>query len=403
MYDLIIIGGGAAGLFAGARAAESGLSFCILEKMNQCGMKLLVSGSGQCNLSHAGDIRDFPARYGKAARFVKPALFELNNRTLVSWLEDRGLPCFDRGDGKIFPRCLDSREVRDLLQRLCRDGRIFWKQKVLSVTAEDGFFTVQTGTKSFQGCRLLICCGGASYPSTGSEGDGYQLARDFGHTVTGPLPALTPVYINPFPLASCAGISLPVAVELFRQGRKLDRFEGDILITHKGFSGPVILNNSREMAEEDELRISWLPGMERATVEEELQQRRKNSGKKTLKGGLAFSGIPEALLRSLIALSGLKEESLMAQLSKVGRRSFLDRLCSCPFRINGLGGFQTAMVTAGGVDRKEVNPRTMESRLVPGLFFAGEVLDVDGETGGYNLQFAFSSAALAVKSVSADG
>ena len=401
MYDLIIIGGGAAGLFAGARAAEAGLNFCILEKMNQCGLKLMTSGSGQCNLSHGGDIRDFPEKYGTALRFVKSALLELDNRALVAWFEERGLPCFDRGDGKIFPRSLNSRDVRDLLQNACRSGKIFWKQAVQSLTAEEGFFTVRTGTESYKGCRLLICCGGASYPTTGSEGDGYEMARVLGHTIIDPNPALTPVFINPFPLESCAGIALPAGVELYRGGRKKGYFEGDLLITHKGLSGPVILNNSREMAEGDELRISWLSGMDRKGVEEELQNRRKSSGKKTLKSGLAFPGIPESLLRALISLSGLKGEDLLAQLSKKGRRAFLDHLCACSFRINGLGGYNTAMVTAGGVDRMEVNPRTMESRIVPGLFFAGEILDVDGETGGYNLQFAFSSAALAVKSISA--
>ncbi len=400
MYDLIIIGGGAAGLFAGARAAEAGLRFCILEKMNQCGLKLLTSGSGQCNLSHAGDIRDFTECYGAAARFVKPSLYELDNSSLVSWLEERGLPCFDRGDGKIFPRSMNSRDVRDLFQGLSRGGKIFWKQTVCSVTPEDGYFTVASGSDSFKGCRLLICCGGASYPSTGSEGDGYEMARSLGHTVVTPVPALTPVFINPFSLDSCAGIALPVSAELYEQGRKKAAFGGDLLITHKGFSGPVILNNSRLMREGDELRISWLPGMERDEVEEELQKRRKHSGKKSLKSGLSFPGIPESLLKVLISLSGLRGEDLLAQLSKKGRRAFLDHLCSCSFRINGLGGFNTAMVTAGGVDRKEVNPKTMESRIVPGLFFAGEILDVDGETGGYNLQFAFSSAALAVKNIS---
>ncbi|MDC7241300.1 MAG: NAD(P)/FAD-dependent oxidoreductase [Spirochaetales bacterium] len=403
-YDLIIIGGGAAGLFAAARAAESGLRICLLEGMNQCGLKLLVSGSGQCNLTNAEDIRSFPERFGPAGSFVKPSLFEWSNSDLVGYLEERGLPCEDRGDGKIFPVSRKSRDLRDLLQKICQKagGEIFWKSPVTSILREEVGFTVRSKGKEFSAARVLLATGGKSYPGTGSTGGGYALAEGLGHTVAAPVPALTPVLVRNFALASCSGTSLEVSIDLYRSGKKAGSYQGDLLITHRGFSGPVILNNSRDMAAGDELRICWCPGWDRQDLDRDILETVSESGKKSLKSGLAVRGITDALMQELIRRAGLDPSERVNQLSRKERNSWVNVLFSSSFTVQGMGGFNQAMVTSGGISLKEVNPRTMESRICGGLFMAGEVLDVDGETGGYNLQFAFSSAALAVKTMTAE-
>ena len=400
IYDLLIVGGGAAGLFAGAGASLSGLEFCLLEGMNQCGLKLLASGSGQCNLTRAGDIRDFPEKYGPAFRFVKHTLMDFDNRRLVTFFQENGLPCEDRGDGKIFPVSRNSRDVRDLLLKLCRiKGKIMWKQQVLSIENQGGSFTVKTGSQNYHAKKVLLAAGGQSYPGTGSTGSAYALAEALGHSIVPPRPALTPVFIRNFPLVPCSGTALPVSVTLFRNGKKNSSFAGDILITHKGFSGPVILNNSWRMEDGDELRISWTGLEKRERIEKDILERIQSSGKKSAVHGLARRELTEGLLKILLERSGIDGEKKMSQLSRTDRQSHLNILTEDRYIIGSKGGFNQAMVTAGGVSLSEVNPGTMESRICRGLYFAGEILDVDGETGGYNLQFAFSSAALAVKSL----
>jgi predicted Rossmann fold flavoprotein len=400
VFDLVIIGGGAAGLFAGARAAEAGLNFCIIESMKECGLKLLASGSGQCNLTQGGSIRDFPEKYGAALQFVKPSLFELDNNALVSYFEQQGLPCEDRGDGKIFPVSRKSRDVRDLLLRLCRGGgQIRWNQTVRSLQKEENLFILKTNSEDYRSKNILLVSGGQSYPGTGSTGDAFNLPRLLGHSIVTPRPALTPVFINPFPLSSCSGTALSVSLDLFRNNRKVSSVEGDLLVTHKGFSGPVILNNSRLMDGGDQLQICWVSGLDREDLEKDLLERIRVSGKKKVRRGLSFKGLTEGLTAQLLKRSGIDMEKNLSQLSRTERISWLDTLTKDPYIIAAKGGFNQAMVTAGGVSLKEVKQGTLESRLCPGLYFAGEVLDVDGETGGYNLQFAFSSAALAVKSI----
>ncbi len=399
-FHLLIVGGGAAGLFAGARASLAGFEFGLLEGTNQCGRKLLTSGGGQCNLTRSGSIREFPDRYGQAQRFVRHALMDFDNNSLISFFHDNGLPCEDRGDGKVFPVSRKSSDVRDLLLRLCRiKGQLFWKQEVESIRRQDGLFILRTRDREYRAKKVILAGGGQSYPGTGSNGSAFSLAAGLGHTVTTPKPALTPVFIRNFPLVSSSGTALPVKIDLFRKGRKQNSFEGDLLITHKGFSGPVVLNNSRFMESGDELQISWIGKTDAESAENDLLERIRSAGKKSVLNGLAGKGLTEGLIRLLLERSGIDPDVKMSQISRKERTSLIKTLTADAYLVDAAGGFNQAMVTAGGVSLREVDPRTMESRLYPGLYFAGEVLDVDGETGGYNLQFAFSSAALAVKSI----
>jgi predicted Rossmann fold flavoprotein len=399
-FDLIVVGGGPAGLFAALTAASAGMHVAVLEKNAQAGKKLLVSGSGQCNVTHAGEIRDFPLFFGKAKRFVSPSFLNFSNNQLVRFFSERSSPLEDRGDGKIFPVSRCSRDILDALLRECHlhKVRLIYKSAVKAVKNSEETFHISAG-RNYESGFFLIACGGKSYPSTGSEGDGYGLAESLGHSVIPPVPALTPVFVQNNPFTACSGISFNSTVQVFREKKKVGEYEGDLLLTHKGLSGPVILNNSRHICPGDSLKIRIPENPDRNDFQNKLLQGAAKSGKKTLKRFLTSSGIPERLVEVLLKSCGIREDTILSQLNRKGRIQLLDSLYGFPVLVQSLGGFNMAMATAGGVSLDEVTPRSMESKIVNGLYFAGEVLDVDGDTGGYNLQFAFSSGKMAADNI----
>jgi predicted Rossmann fold flavoprotein len=395
-YELIVIGGGPAGLFAARTAADQGMKVCLLEKKERPGKKLLLSGSGQCNLTHAGDIREFPNHYGPGKRFVRPCLLHFTNLQLMRFFEEQGVGTHDRGDGKVFPLSGQSRDVLGALEGACRKSgvRICCKTEPVEIDGRNGF-SVRSGDQVYTSPYLLIATGGLSYPSTGSTGDGYFFAESLGHRIISPYPVLTPVDIRSYALDSLSGLSFSSRIILRKKGKKTGDFQGDLLFTHKGFSGPVILNNSREMEDGDELRVSFLPEETRQSFEELLLNETGKQGKKTVKRFLLSIGIPERFASFLLHSCAVSKDTVLSQLRKEARRSLTDLLLSYPAEIQSKGGFNKAMATGGGIPRDEVNPKTMESNVVESLHFAGEVLDIDGDTGGYNLQFAFSSGKMA--------
>ncbi len=397
-YDLAVIGAGPAGLAAACFAARAGLKVCLIEKNAQPGKKLLMAGSGQCNLTQSGEIRDFFSHYGKASRFISSSLLNWTNRQLRDFFTSLNVETEDRGDGKIFPVSRKSRDVQDALVNECRKAgvRIYYKNQVLGLSLKEGLFKIRKQDKESLVSRfVMISTGGLSYPSTGSTGDGYDLAQSLGHSIIPPFPVLSPVFLRENPFVSCSGISFPSQIQIFREGKKAAEYRGDLLLTHKGLSGPVILNNSRNLRQGDSLKIRISPREGRSDFESRLIAAAGTNGKMSLKRFVCEEGIPEKLVLLVFQICGIKTDLTLAQLNKPGRKSLLDHLFAFPVVIQSVGGFNIAMATGGGIDLKEVNPKTMESRICEGLFFTGEVLDVDGDTGGYNLQFAFSSARLA--------
>jgi len=394
---MIIIGAGPAGLACGIMASlgkERGNErrSIVLEKNSRPGVKLRLSGSGQCNLTHGGAIEHFLEHYGgtKQCRFVKPALFEFPNTEIVRFFEQRGVPLFERDDGKIFPRSLQSSDVlQAMLEELeSNGGHLHTGIDILTVRRTDDGFCVETNQGAFAAKQLAIATGGMSYPKTGSTGDGYRWAEQFGHRIVPPRPALTPVIVERYPFAEAAGISFEGApIDVYRNDKKIRQGCGDVLLTHHGLSGPGILDLSRVIEPQDTLR---LPICQSADKLESLL-----SGRKLLRNALAPLGIPDRLLLLLLAELGISSETSAAEVGRNTRLRLKQALEGFAFIVKHLGGFDEAMATCGGVALEEVNRQTMESRLVPGLFFCGEVLDVDGDTGGYNIQFAISSGFLA--------
>lgn len=414
--DILVIGGGPAGMMCAIAAAKRfresspGARVALFEKNDRPGKKLLIAGSERCNLTHAGAVADFSDHYGEHGRFVRPALSHFTNDDLARFFAERGLPLVELNDGKLFPRTQSSRDVcRVLLDEMRTAGvELHDDTPVERVERQpDGTFLVQTQAQNatdgaiFFARRIAVATGGKTYPTTGSTGDGYRWAKSLGHTVVEPTPALAPIRVRDYRFVKCAGLSFENAnVRLLRNGKKIATATGDLLLTHHGLSGPVVLDLSRRIAPGDVVCVSFVRGFADANAfEKRLIEDAANSGRKNVKNMLAKYEVPERLLSLLFQQNEIPLDLPATEMPRNVRKTLARSLVEQPFAVAKLGGDHEAMVTRGGVSTVEIDRKTMQSRRVPNLYFCGEVLDVDGDTGGYNLQFAFSSGKLAADSM----
>lgn len=402
-YKIIVIGAGPAGLFCALNACTNRDDVLLLEKNGSPGRKLLLSGSGQCNFSRTGPISEFTGHYGGAANFVKPALLAFTNKDLCAFLEGGGVKTFAREDGKLFPAGMRASDILELLLGRCagKGVRMVFDSQVEAVSRQEGGFTVTTEGKVFSSDSLVIATGGCSYPDTGSAGDGFALAVSLGHTVTDITPSLTHITAEePFP-AGLAGISVKnPAISLHKADGRTISARGDVLFTGAGLSGPGILDLSRHIRDGDRLSVALTEKPARE-VETSLLEALQSGGKKAVRTILKGLGIPERLADTVLEKAGIVPSRKGGEIGRADRMRMLGLVTAFPVTVAEKGGFRVAMATAGGVTRDEVNRKSMESRLTPGLFFAGEVLDVDGDTGGYNIQWAFSSGMAAASGIRA--
>ena len=397
-----VIGGGPAGLMAAANL-DPRFDITLFERNPRPGRKLLLSGSGQCNITHAGSPGEFLPRYGDHGRFLRPALYAFPPESLLDFFRRRGLAFHTREDGKIFPSSGRAGDVLDILVASASRARIKTDTRVLEVEKADGAFLIRTAGPSGEAMhgadRIVIATGGLSYPATGSTGDGYRIASSLGHSIADPRPALCGILSSGF--SSLAGNTFPgVEVSLFRSGKIIRRRSGDLLFTHKGVSGPVILDLSRHILAGDLLAVNFLyPGKPEEFLAEfpalVRKEPRKNAGSL-----LADYPLTRALEDLVLSTAQVARDKRRGDLSSAEIRRLAESLVRFSVPVSEVEGFDSAMVTAGGVAPDEVSPATMESRIVPGLYFAGEVLDADGDTGGFNLQAAFSTGYLAARSIS---
>lgn len=396
-YDVIVIGGGASGLYLAAHLKTRNV--LIIEKKKRVGIKLLASGSGQCNLTHAGYMNHFYECYGDKRRYVKPALSAHTNGDVIRFFDSNGVKCFTRGDGKVFPQSLKAMDVLNALLKACHRTKILTERPVTSVRVDEGLYCVETAQGSFRSKNLVIATGGKSYPTMGAEGDGFRLAEQFGHHVVSPKPGLTGVVTREKALTALSGMAIKsCSITQMRSGAKVKAYSGDLLFTHFGLSGPVMLNNSRWFERGDVLTLSLVSLTEEA-LESEFLGLAASDGEKPLAFFLNRLAVPEALLTLVLSKVAVTRDVKLANITRAQRRALMEVLCRYPVEIENLIGYQQAMVTVGGVSLDEINLKTMESYKHQGLFFTGEVLDVDGDTGGYNLQWAFSSAWCAAEAI----
>lgn len=405
-HDVIVIGAGAAGLIAAMRSAQRGHKTLLLEKNRKAGVKILMSGGTRCNVTHATDNRGIVDAYGPPGRFLHSALAAFSVEDTLAFFHQRGVETKVEETGKIFPVSNKAFDVLNaLIDALEQSGaKLLLETPVTDVSQNEAGFGLTTDEGLFTTRKLIVTTGGQSYPGSGTTGDGYRFAEKFGHTIVPPRPALVPITTNEKWIAELRGITIPDVHVLLREGKKkLDQRRGSMLFAHFGLSGPVILDISRHVSghsnpERLALQLNFLPTQTEEETSQLLQFAAEKAGKKQLAGALTDL-LPRRLCESLLEHAGQPKDRLAASLKREDRARIAQSVHRLEIPIQGTMGFGKAEVTAGGVSLKEVDSRTMQSRLVDNLYLAGEVLDLDGPIGGYNFQAAWSTGWLAGESV----
>jgi len=403
--NVLVVGGGASGMLAAISALENGAKVTIIERNNRLGKKVLVTGNGRCNLTNLNITAD--NYHGQNTHFVNNIFSQFDNTAAIEFFNKLGVVTKVEANGRVFPMSDQASSVVDILtHRLKELGcRIIYEAKVERVKKEKEVFKVTfDNTKEMLFDKIIIASGGRAVPTLGSDGSGYRLAQALGHKITPVWPALVQVKLKGGFFEYIKGVKVDGAAILIAGGREIKKEAGEILFTHYGVSGPAILKISREVkkqimeGKEVFLNISLLNNHNLDTLDKFLANRFVQLGKKALK--TSFLGfMQKRLIPYLLKASSIKDiDKKCAEVSAKERRAIAATILGWNFKVIDTNDFKDAQVTAGGVKTDEIDPKTLESKLVSGLFFCGEVLDVDGDSGGYNLQFAWSSGYIAGKS-----
>ncbi len=398
--QVIVIGGGAAGMLAARRAAECGAKVTLLEKNDRLGMKILISGGGKCNLTHDGPMEDVRAKFRPhEARFLKPSFYRFTNQDFLRVLHDRGMATYARPDGRIFPvEPAGAKDVVALLTRYVEEAGVTvrYGASVTGLAAEGGRMrAVQVGGETLPAERVVVSTGGSSYPATGTTGDGWPWLTALGHTVVPLRAALAPLYLAA-PAPEWSGVALRDTVLRARAGgggKEFMRWQGDLLFTHKGVSGPTALGVSREVAEREAgsaVEADLAPGLTWEELQAELRRQARENPRKTV-GALAAPFVPARLLEPLLQAANVPGETRGAYLTAKALNKLVSTLKAWPLGTVRHVPLERGEVVAGGVALDEVDAATMRSHKVEGLYLCGEVLDIAGPVGGYNLQAAWST------------
>ena len=402
MTNIIVVGGGAAGLLAGIAATELGAQVMILEKMRTPGRKMLITGKGRCNITNNCEIAEIIRNLPGNGRFLNSALHRFSNDDMIYLLESHGLQTKVERGGRVFPVTDKAKDVVDTLLNIYREkgGKLLVDQTVSKILIEDGCVAgvVTNDGNKYTADAVIITTGGASYPGTGSDGNGFTLAKACGHTIITLKPSLVPLESDSEYIKSLQGLSLRNVKASICCGDKVLASEfGEMLFTHFGFSGPIILSLSKAVAEafatgnkDLDLIIDLKPALDVQKLDLRIQRDFANYLRKQLVNGMKDL-LPGRLISVVLDAAFLNPDKPINQVSKEERSRLVYNLKNLSFPITGTRPLAEAIVTAGGVSTKEINPKTFESKIVKKLYFAGEVIDVDGYTGGYNLQAAFSS------------
>ncbi len=401
-----IVGAGPAGLMAAIHAASGKVPTLAVEANADAGRKLLLTGGGRCNFTHADDPEELAKAFGKAGRFLRPSLYELSPDDIRKFFRSRSLASTVEPDGCVFPQSQRAADVRDILldEAQERGARIQFRCRVKEVVAGDDGFRIHAEDRQILATRLIIATGGVSWPQTGSRGDGYHFAAQLGHTVVPPKPTLIPLVTQETWPGVLAGVSLPNVRLSAAAGRRRFTTTGNMLFTQNGIGGPAVLDLSRlladDLGEKDtriDVRIDVLPELHEAQLDRRLQEQCRTWPRKTV-ANILSELVPRQFSRALCPVAQCDGDVQAGQLSAEKRRRLVRALKSLPLCVTGTEPIAKATVTHGGVSRDEIDPQSMESKICPGLFFAGEVIDADGPCGGYNLQMCWSTGALAGRS-----
>ena len=399
--QIVIVGAGPAGMMAAAAAAECGGSVLLLEKMPRVGRKMMITGKGRCNVTSADDVPDIIRNIIGNGRFLNSSLRAFDNADVMAFFKGLGVPLKTERGNRVFPQSDRAADVVDAMMKHLRDQEV----EIRTNTSVSGLLTEANkicGVRLVDGSEVeaaavILAMGGTSYPATGSTGDGYVLARAVGHTVTPIFPALVPLVTRETWVREVQGLSLRnVRATLYHAGKKEQDFFGEMLFTHFGVTGPIILQLSRRASEllrdgkkDIELRLNLKPALTHEKLRERVDRDFAAYEQKHLHNGM-IDLLPKRLIDIVLNAAGLAPERVVGQISSKERERLVRVLQALPLTIMGTRPIAEAIVTAGGVATHEINPRTMESKIVKHLYFVGELVDVDAYTGGYNLQAAFS-------------
>ena len=403
--ELVVIGGGAAGLMCAIQAAGRGIDTVLLEPNRQLGRKLRITGKGRCNVTNNCDIKTFMANIPGDGRFLYSALNRFSPADVIAFFENAGLPLKTERGNRVFPVSDNANDVAGTLSRLCERSsvRILHTRATKILSSDGAVCAVETGQGRINCRAAAVCTGGLSYPLTGSDGDGYRFAEKFGHSIAPTRPSLVPLESDDDYCAEMQGFSLKnVALSVYENEKLLYKEQGEMLFTHFGVSGPLVLSASAHMRNFDSsvyrLSIDLKPALDEKKLDARILRDFEKYSNREFKNALSdLAGY--TMIPALVRLSGIPENMKVNSITREQRLKLVQLFKAFPVSVSGARPIAEAIVTAGGVSTKEVNPRTMESKLVSGLYFAGEVLDLDGYTGGFNLQIAWSTGYVAGNSV----
>ena len=398
---VIVIGGGASGLVAAGIASQNGADVVILEKMQRCARKLRITGKGRCNLTNIADIPDHISRFGKNGRFLHKAYSRFFVSELLALMDEIGVKTITERGGRVFPKSEKAQDIVDALVKWCRKSgvEIHTDSPVANlIFDEDKISGVKvSGGQNYNADCVILATGGMSYPLTGSTGDGYQLAESAGHKITQILPSLVPLETSGNVARRLEGLSLRnVRVTLFADGKKQSDEFGDMCFTDTGVTGPIILKLSRKAVQllsrnqELEISLDLKPALDMKKLDARLVREIQAHPKRQYKS-LLPKLLPPKLIPVCIEQTGIFKDKPSHQIKSDERKKLRNWLKNFRMKVTGHRGFEEAIITSGGVNLKEIDPASMQSKLVKGLYIVGELLNLDADTGGYNLQAAFST------------
>lgn len=400
IFDIAVIGGGPAGMIAAGRAAETGAKVVLIEKNKSLGTKLLITGKGRCNITQANfNDKDFIAKLGDKGKFLFSSLNAFGPEDVINFFEEKGLKTKIERGGRVFPASNKSLDVLNVLLGYLRKNKvkILFGKKVIGFGLNEGNIEyVKLIKEKIYARNYIIATGGKTYPETGSTGDGYKWAKELGHKLINPTPALVPIKTRESWLKNLQGLSLKnVRINVIQDGKKADSRFGEMLFTHFGLSGPIILDvskNIRELLNKGEVTIELdlKPALDFTELDQRLQRDFAKFSTKAFKNYLPEL-LPKKSINTMIYLSGIGSQEKLNTISREQRKKFVKLLKCIKINVKSIMGFDEAIITSGGVNLKEIDPKTMQSKIVENLFLAGEIIDLDGPTGGYNLQICWST------------
>ncbi|OIO17835.1 aminoacetone oxidase family FAD-binding enzyme [Candidatus Kuenenbacteria bacterium CG08_land_8_20_14_0_20_37_23] len=400
-YDLAVIGGGAAGMMAAGRAGEKGAHVLLLEKNDRLGVKLVITGKGRCNVTKAEfDVRKFVGQLGQNGKFLFSALHKFSPQDTMDFFESRGV-CLkiERGQ-RVFPVSGKAKDILEVLLKYLKINSVdvLAKAEVKDLIIKNGKIEkiILCDGKEFIAKNYAICTGGKSYSDTGSTGVAFQWLTRVGHAIVAPSPALVPVIVREKWIKELEGVSLKnVNIKVFQNGKKQCERFGEAIFTNNGMSGPIVLDLSKKIGEllksnEVELGIDFKPALNFENLDKRVQKDFSELKNKIFKNSLGML-LPKKLIFIFVRLSGIDETKKINNVTKDERKRLVHLLKDFRLKVKSLDGFNKAIITSGGVVLNEIDPKTMRSKIIPNLYFAGEIIDLDGPTGGFNLQIAWST------------